>query len=167
MSLRANIRQQLLTVWNGEPWYGSSSHRLLEGVTAAEAAAHPVNGVQSIWEIVLHMVAWAEEAASRVKGAKGGTPKRGDWPPQPVPPTDAAWLNTQKELLAARTALLEAVDQSHEEDLYLLVQMADGKSGSGTTRAATAGGLAEHDIHHLGQVSLLRRAVRATVKGSS
>ena len=162
MSLRANIRQQLLTVWNGDPWYGSSSHKLLEGVTATEAAAHPVGGVQSIWEIVLHMVAWTEEAANRVKGAPGApAPKRGDWPPQPAAPTDAAWLNTQKELLAARTALLDAVEKSHEEDLYLLVPIPEEKAGTARTRAATASGLAEHDVHHLGQISLLKRAVRA------
>jgi uncharacterized damage-inducible protein DinB len=161
MSLRANLRQELLTVWNGKPWYGSSSHDLLEGVTAAEAAAHPAKGVQSIWEIVLHMLAWTEEAANRVNGANGGTPKRGDWPAQPAEPTGAAWVSTQKDLLAARTALLEAVEKSHEEDLYLLVQMGEGKQGPGTTREATAAGLAEHDIHHLGQISLLKRAVRA------
>ena len=160
MSVRANLKQELLTVWNGSPWYGSSSHHILEGVTAAEAAARPVAGVQSIWEIVLHMVAWTEEAASRVNGARAKLPARGDWPIPPAGAADASWENTQKELLAARTALLDAVEASHEEDLYLLVPAADGSSGPTFSRAATAGGLAEHDIHHLGQLSLLKRAAR-------
>ncbi len=161
MSLRANLRQELLTVWNGEPWYGSSSHRILEGVTAAEAVAHPLPDVHSIREIVLHMMAWTEEATSRVKGARAKSPPRGDWPAVPAEATDAAWVATQKELLAARSALLDAIDKSHEEDLYLLVPPAEGASGPAATRAATAGGLAGHDIHHLGQISLLKRAVRA------
>ena len=160
MSVRANLKQELLTVWNGSPWYGSSSHHIFESVTAAEASAHPVEGVQSIWEIVLHMVAWTEEAASRVNGARAKLPARGDWPIPPAGAADASWENTQKELLAARTALLDAVEASHEEDLYLLVPAADGSSGPTFSRAATAGGLAEHDIHHLGQLSLLKRAAR-------
>ena len=161
MSLRANLKQELLTVWNGAPWYGSSSHHLLEAVTAAEAAAHPVAGVQSIWEIVLHMGAWTEEAASRVKGARAKLPARGDWPPASADQSDSSWVRAQQELLAARTALLDAVDRSHEEELYLLVPAMEGSSGAAFSRAATAGGLAEHDIHHLGQISLLKRAIRA------
>ena len=161
MSVRANLKQELLTVWNGKPWYGASSHDLLEGVTAAEAAAHPVAGVQSIWEIVLHLVAWTEEATSQVQGARAKFPARGDWPAAPADASEASWVKVQEELLAVRTALLDAVERSHEEDLYLLVPWESGVSAPAFSRAATAGGLAEHDIHHLGQISLLKRAVRA------
>ena len=41
MSVRANLSQKLLTVWNGEPWYGSSSSAILKGITAAEALGRP------------------------------------------------------------------------------------------------------------------------------
>src|SRR3990170_5530175 len=61
MSLRATLRDHLLTIWAGEPWYGSPSKKILEDVTAAEASAHPLAGAQSIWEATLHMVAWTEE----------------------------------------------------------------------------------------------------------
>ena len=46
MSVRANL-SETVTVWNGEPWYGSSS-TILKGVTASEALAHPLPGAQSI-----------------------------------------------------------------------------------------------------------------------
>src|ERR1019366_1378192 len=37
MSVRSNLSQKLLTVWNGDPWYGSSSSAIFKGVTAAGA----------------------------------------------------------------------------------------------------------------------------------
>ena len=172
MSLRATIREHLVTVWAGEPWYGSSSKTILEGVTATEAAAHPLRGAHSIWETTLHMLAWTEEVTSRVRGNKAATPLRGDWPTVTSESTEA-WAATTDELRTARYALLEAIEHAHEEDLYTLVPRASEASDTplpvpGTppvlstraTRAQTASGLAEHDVYHLGQIAMLKRALR-------
>jgi uncharacterized damage-inducible protein DinB len=163
MSLRATIRDRLLNVWAGDPWYGSSSKTILADITVAEAAAHPLPGVQSIWETALHMVAWTEEATSRVRGNLAKPPDRGDWPA--VTDTGAAaWTATTDELRAARYALLEALEKVHEEDLYMLVGThGDASADNKVTRAVTASGLAEHDVYHLGQIALLKKSLRRAV----
>ena len=161
MSVRSNLSQKLLTIWNGDPWYGSSSSTILAGVTAAEALAHPLPGVQSIWETLLHMTAWTEETVSRMKGAESKTPERGDWPPVKGSTQDE-WIAAQTELLTARKALLEMIEKSHEESMYLQVpKKGETGHGSGATRAETVSGLADHDVYHLGQIALLKKGLRA------
>lgn len=162
MSLRATLRERLITVWAGEPWYGSSSKQILEDVTAAEAAAHPLAGAQSIWEATLHMLAWTEEVTSRLAGGAKKSPARGDWP-KVTDTSPASWSAVTGELRAARYALLDALEKSHEEQLFTPVAEAPGKSeGHKATRAETISGLAEHDVYHLGQIAMLKKALRAT-----
>lgn len=168
MSLRATIREHLMMVWAGEPWYGSSSKAILEDITAAEAAAHPWKGVQSIWELALHMLAWTEEVTSRLRGNRAGTPIRGDWPAV-TNMSPEAWTAATTDLRAARYALLDALEHAHEEELYMAVPV-QTETGSSVpesatpttraTRAQTASGLAEHDVYHLGQIALLKKALR-------
>jgi uncharacterized damage-inducible protein DinB len=164
MSVRANLSQKLLTVWNGEPWHGSSSSAILKGVTAEEALAHPLPGAQSIWETLLHMTAWTEETTSRVDGADANAPARGDWP-APKGSTDADWIAAQTDLLNARKALLAALEKSHEESMFL--QVAKGATNhdpvftAGATRADTISGLADHDVYHLGQIAILKKSLKS------
>jgi uncharacterized damage-inducible protein DinB len=161
MSLRATIREHLLTIWAGDPWYGASSKKILEDVTAAEAAARPLAGAQTIWETTLHMTAWAEEASSRLSGNASKSPDRGDWP-KVTDTSMSAWTAATDALRAARYALLEVLEKSHEEDLYVQVLKTDAASAEANrTRGETVSGLAEHDIHHLGQIAMLKKALRA------
>jgi uncharacterized damage-inducible protein DinB len=161
MSVRSNLSQKLLVVWNGDPWYGKSSSAILKDVTAAEALAHPLPGAQSIWETVLHMTAWTEETASRMSGAESKEPARGDWPPVKGSTQDE-WIAAQTELLTARKALLELIEKSHEESMYLQVpKKGETGHGSGASRADTVNGLADHDVYHLGQIALLKKSLKA------
>jgi uncharacterized damage-inducible protein DinB len=159
MSLRATLRDRLLKVWVGTPWHGASSKHIHSDITAAEAAARPIPGVQTIWETTLHMIAWTEEVASRLAGKSARDPDRGDWPPMPDP-TAETWTETIAQLGAARQSVLDALEHAHEEDLYMMVAKGDSASSSGATRAATASGLIEHDVYHLGQIALLKKALR-------
>ena len=162
MSLRNTLRDKMLTVWVGEPWYGASSKAIHADISAAEASARPIVGVQNIWETTLHMIAWTEEAASRVRGNAAREPERGDWPPMPDTTTQL-WHETIAQLGAARQELLDALEKVHEEDLYTQVPLAPGTEESRNTRAQTASGLLEHDIYHLGQIALLKKTLRVTV----
>jgi uncharacterized damage-inducible protein DinB len=161
MSVKANLGQKLLTVWNGEPWYGSSSSAILKGVTATEALAHPLPGAQSIWETLLHMTAWTEETASRLNGGESEAPDRGDWP-KVAGSTQEEWMAAQGDLLTARRALLSLLESSHEESFFLQVpKKGEPLHGSGATRADTVSGLADHDVYHLGQIALLKKSLKS------
>ena len=55
----------------------------------------------------------------------------------------------------------EALEKAHEENLYMQVLKTGAASEeTSRTRAETISGLAEHDIYHLGQIAMLKKALR-------
>jgi len=50
----SRLEEQLGRALEGEAWHGPSVLETLEGVSAEQAAAHPIAGAHSIWELVLH-----------------------------------------------------------------------------------------------------------------
>jgi len=161
MSLRLTLKHRLHEAWHGSPWYGDSSDTILKGITADEAARRIAPDTHSIWQIVLHMTAWTETTAARVRGIGSKGPDRGDWPA--VGPTTAeGWTAALTDLETVRNALLADLDAAHEEDLHLHVKKHDPPfADTGITRGATVVGLIEHDAYHLGQVALLKRVLRS------
>jgi hypothetical protein len=160
MSLRATLTHRLKDAWHGSPWYGDPSDKILSGVSAAEASKRVSPGTHTIWEIALHMTAWTETVAARVRGIGSKAPDRGDWPAVPAA-SDTAWTDTLADLAAARQQLLGDLHAAHEEDLHLHVKQHDAPFGdTGITRAATIVGLVEHDAYHLGQIAMLKRIIR-------
>jgi len=160
MSLRYTLAQRLKECWHGSPWYGDSSDKILSGISAADAARVVIPGTHSIWQIVLHMTAWTEAVAARVRGAGAKLPDRGDWPTVESTAPEA-WNALLAELAAARDALLSEIDATHEEDIQIHVKNHSPPfADTGISRAGTVMGLAEHDAYHLGQVALLKRAIR-------
>jgi hypothetical protein len=49
------LNAQLGKALEGDAWHGPSVIETLEGVTVEQAAAHPIAGAHSIWELVLHL----------------------------------------------------------------------------------------------------------------
>ena len=60
------IRDQFRRAFEGEAWHGPSVLALLDGVTAQQAAAHPIPGAHSIWELTLHIAAWERACLRRL-----------------------------------------------------------------------------------------------------
>src|SRR5580692_8893373 len=58
VSLTHRIADQLRRAFDGDAWHGDSVLQILNGVDAKTAAAHPIAGAHSIWELVLHIAAW-------------------------------------------------------------------------------------------------------------
>jgi hypothetical protein len=52
----------------GSPWHGPSLEASVRGVDAGQAAARPIAGAHTIWELVLHAAAWAAIVTERVQG---------------------------------------------------------------------------------------------------
>ncbi len=162
MSLRNTLTHRLHDTWHGSPWYGDSCDKILFGVTAEEAARQLVPGTHTIWEIVLHLTAWTEAVGARVRGAGAKAPERGDWPAVTTT-TNEAWIAVLAELEAARQQLLDEIDTTHEEEIQIHVRNHSPPfADTGLSRAGTIMGLIEHDAYHLGQIALLKRAIRET-----
>lgn len=161
MSLRGTLSARLIDIWRGNPWFGDCSQKILGGVTAAEASRRIAPGTHTIWEIVAHMTAWTETASARVRGAGAKAPERGDWPAVTAT-SDAAWAAALATLETARAELLAEIEGTHEEDIQIHVKNHSPPfADTGISRAGTVAGLIDHDAYHLGQIAMIKRAVRS------
>src|SRR3981081_2618233 len=74
------IADQLRRSVHGEAWHGPSVMEVLKGVSWEKAAARPVAGAHTIWEIALHISAWAEVGRLRASGTAVEVAPERDWP---------------------------------------------------------------------------------------
>lgn len=150
----------------GSPWHGPSRRALLDGVDSAMAAARPVAGAHSIWELVLHMTAWTREVVRRIRSGVAEEPEMGDWPPVRAT-DDAAWRVARESLDAVHADLVAAV-----LDLpgHLLSERVrddrPGEAGTFSIRETIMGAL-QHDAYHCGQIALLKKQAQAARTGSA
>jgi uncharacterized damage-inducible protein DinB len=145
------IEDQLRRAFEGEAWHGPSIREVLADVTARKAAARPLAGAHSIWEIVLHLAAWDNAVRSRLEGEYVENPSEGDWPPV-TETSEAAWKR-----------LLEAMENGNRELRKIISRLDDSSLnkvlGEGKpTVYVTLHGTIQHYLYHGGQIALLKKA---------
>lgn len=153
MSEIKRINDQLKRAFEGKAWHGPSVSEVLEGVTAEQAAAHPIAGAHSIWEITLHIATWERVGRRRVQESDPiDVSDEEDWPA--VEDTgDEAWQNALVELRSNHEALRAAIRGLDEARLDEIVP------GTQYSVYFLLHGVIQHDLYHTGQIALLRKAV--------
>ena len=153
MSRAKRLAKHIERTMTGPMWHGPALVDVLDGVMADLARTRTVAGAHSIWELVLHITAWAEIARQRVQGQATGDPTpEQDWPPVPGSDPVPNWLlaverlNDSHRQLAADTRLLD------DEQLDALVP------GLEYTVSVLLHGIVEHGTYHGGQIALLKKA---------
>jgi uncharacterized damage-inducible protein DinB len=153
------LRRELDATIGGDPWYGSAVSVILDGIDAENAAAHPVKGGHSVWELVAHMTSWVNEVNRRLQGAAHGDPAEGDWPPVGST-TPESWSAAVSRLRQAHQVLARTLVAIEDRDLGR--QVAGGQldgSGQPVTFFQTIVGILQHDAYHAGQIALLKKAL--------
>jgi hypothetical protein len=146
----------------GDPWHGPSLARLLSDVDASVASARPIPGVRSIWEIVLHLTAWAREVAHRLDGHPPGPPVGGDWPEMDET-TALAWDSARTDLAEAHGDLKRVLAVFPSARLSEPVGTnRDAPLGTGVSFEAMVGGLLQHDAYHGGQIAVIKSSWRGS-----
>jgi uncharacterized damage-inducible protein DinB len=146
------IISELDEAHSGQPWHGPSRASVLADVTLEEAARQPSAHGNGIWALVLHMRAWTDEVARRVREGNPGEPVDGDFPPVPAPSL-ASWRDSLDALERAHRDVVDAVRQAGAKRL-------DERIGTGQTCRVMLHGLAQHDAYHTGQIAILKRIYR-------
>ena len=154
----ARIVDQLQREHDGDPWHGTPLGAILDGIDAKRAAARPLAGAHSIWELVLHMTGWKNETAKRLRGAIACMPAEGDWP-EVGEPTDERWQAAISSLQAAHDGLIAAVKALPDSKLYEPTNdRRSGPLGTGVSYYVLLHGIVQHDVYHAGQIALLKKA---------
>ena len=150
------IRDQFRRAFEGEAWHGPAVLALLDGVTAQQAAAHPIAGAHSIWELTLHIAAWERACLRRLNGDPAQLTDAEDW--EPINDTsDAAWEATKQELIDNHRKLLDAISNVDESRLDESIYN-DPNVPYSSVYVTLHGGV-QHDLYHAGQIAMLKKAL--------
>lgn len=147
------LADQIRRAFWGESWHGPSVREVLAGVSAEDAAAHPIPGAHSIWEIVLHMTGGYKLVLRRVRGEPVQLSPEEEWPPVPEVSSDA-WHQSQHTLDELNQQLQSAVRAFPAERL-------SQELGSEYSAIIQFCGAPQHDLYHAGQIVLLKKALSA------
>jgi uncharacterized damage-inducible protein DinB len=165
MSRVTQLAKHLERTVTGPMWHGPALANVLEAVPHDKAAARPIPGAHSIWEIVLHVTTWAQIARERLKGDSTGDPTaERDWPSVPEsdpksgsdPASDPdlhQWRLAIEQLGFAHRMLAADVRELTDDSLDAMVP------GLEYSVWILLHGIVEHGIYHAGQIALLKRAL--------
>lgn len=150
MSELTHTLNQLQRAFEGDAWSGPSLLATLEGLSAAQAAAHPLPGAHSIGELVCHLTTWAATVAQRIIQQQSVPTVAADWPEFPAGAGEEVWQLALQELRAAHQHLLAVAAALPENTLHV-------PTGTGVSNYVWLHGTAQHYLYHAGQIVLLRK----------
>lgn len=144
---------QLFADWHDQkPWTEITLVDILEGVTAEMAAAHPIPGANSIWQLVQHCLGWRDNVLRKLQGEMFESPDD-NYLSEPGDTTPEAW-----------NRLLEAVAQNNVEWQNFLHHLPESSLEKGYapaqnafTQYAVIHGILHHDNYHFGQILMLKK----------
>lgn len=146
-----SIADQISRAFRGESWHGPSVLEILTGVSAEDAAAHPVAGAHSIWEIVQHLTSGYRLVLRRVRGERAQLSPEEEWPPV-AESSPEAWRESQQTLEQLNRQLQHAVRAFPAERL-------SQELGSDYSAYVQFCGTPQHDLYHAGQIVILKKAL--------
>ena len=156
MSEVDRISDQFRRAFDGEAWHGPAVLALLKDVTAEQAAAHPILGAHSIWELTQHIRAWESACLRRLNGDPAQLPDQEDW----VPLDDfseASWEKTKQQLVNTHQQLLDRLTTVDDSSLGQPI-INDPEIKFSSVYVTLHGGV-QHDLYHAGQIAILKKAL--------
>ena len=147
------IADQLERGFDGDAWHGDPLLKILEGVTAKQAAATPIAHAHNIWEIVNHIRAWRSAIEARLNGQVRELAGTADWPPI-TDTSETAWRDCIRDLCQRHQSFIDAVRAFPESKLY------ENAPNRDHSNYVMLHGMVQHDPYHAGQIAMLKKAAR-------
>jgi uncharacterized damage-inducible protein DinB len=152
----ALIAEQLRRAFEGEAWHGPALLELIENVDPATAAATPLPGVHSIWELILHVAAWDGAAIRRLEGETVQLTGTANFPIVPQP-SDTAWREAIAQVKLTHDTLVTMVAALPDSRLH------DQVPGKDHDFYFMLHGVVQHELYHAGQIAILKKVQNKTV----
>ena len=147
------LADQIRRAFEGNAWHGDSVLELLAGVNAKSAAAKPIKGAHSIWELLLHMAAW-DDAVLRRAGGTAVTLSDEQNFPLVKDVSEAAWGQAIESVKQTHNDLTKAVAAFPDSRLQ---DQVPGKTQNYYNFYYMFSGIVQHELYHAGQIALLKK----------
>jgi len=153
MSESTQIADELRRAFDNEAWHGDPLFKILQGITATQAAARPIRDAHSIWELLLHIAAWDGAVRRRMAGVSVKLNAARNFPPV-TDTSDAAWQAALAHVRQTHDELIAAVEKFPAASWSKQVP---GKTGKHYNFRYMLRGISQHVAYHAGQISLLKK----------
>ena len=150
MSESKRISNLYQSVYNGNPWLEVNLTNTLENVTAEQAYRKTNPNLNTIWEIVNHLIQWRRTILRRLEGETVTAPDHNYFVPV-LDPSEAAWEQSLQNLGKSQelwNTFFEDFDDADLEKIY---------ANNNHTYYEHLHGIIQHDIYHLGQIVILKK----------
>ena len=153
MQININHLSKLLKDhFNGDPWIDVTVLGELSSVTAKQASIKP-EGMNSIWQIVNHMISWRKALITRVKG-KAVKYSDNNFISEIKVKSPKAWKETINKFRKSQRDIISFLQKS--DDILLETV----SSTSGYTYYELVEAILIHDSYHLGQIVLIKKLLK-------
>lgn len=148
------LLKNISATYDGQAWHGDNIITILSGVTTEAASRRPEKLNHSIAEIVCHMTAWRYFVVEKLKGNSSYEvwDTELNWLKKDSL-TEDEWQSIKDGLQKSQTTLLQAIETMPEDQLKSIVE------GRKYNFRLMLQGIVQHDIHHAGQISIIKKLV--------
>lgn len=153
MTERNRIKSLFEKIYNGSPWIDVTIVSTLENISHRQAHKRIFADCNSIWEITNHLIAWRSNVLKRVQGKKIKTPAS-NYIEKVENNSAKAWAATLKRFAKTQEQWLHFLEGLKPEQLETLYP------GNNMTYYEHIQGILQHDAYHLGQIVLLKKALK-------
>ncbi|WP_173966353.1 DinB family protein [Flavobacterium collinsii] len=150
MSESKRISNLYQSIYNGNPWLEVNMINTLHNVSAAQAYKKVNPNLNTIWEIINHLIQWRRNILKRVQGETIITPDHNYFVPV-LDSSEAAWEQSLQNLEKSQelwNAFFEDFDDNDLSKIY---------TNNGHTYYEHIHGIIQHDVYHLGQIVILKK----------
>jgi uncharacterized damage-inducible protein DinB len=150
MSESKRVSNLYQSIYNGNPWLEVTLAHTLENVTAEQAYRKINPNLNTIWEIVNHLIQWRRNILRRMQGETVTTPDHNYFVPI-LDSSEASWEQSLQSLGKSQElwdAFFEDFDDQDFEKIYV---------NNGHTYYEHIHGIIQHDVYHLGQIVILKK----------
>lgn len=150
MSESKRISNLYQSIYNGNPWLEVNLTNTLKDVTAKQAYQKINPNLNTIWEIVNHLIQWRRNILLRMQGETIITPDHNYFVPV-LDPSDFAWEQSLQTLAKTQESWNAFFEDFDDEDLAKIYV------NNGHTYYEHIHGIIQHDVYHLGQIVILKK----------
>lgn len=152
MTSSLRLQKMFADLYNGQPWSCINLLDIIKDLTAEQAAQHPIQNANSIWQLVHHCVGWKENVLRKLNGEIFTSPED-NYLSKPSDTSALAWQTLLKHLEKTEAdwqAFLTRLDEAALNAPY-------APSKGEFTVYEVIQGLLHHDNYHYGQIVMLKK----------
>lgn len=146
-----HINKLLKDHYNGVPWIDITITGTLKGITAKQAVLK-LPGLNSIWQIVNHMISWRNTLIARVKDKPARHPDN-NFILKNKNLTAKQWKDTVKKFEKSQKDIIAFLRKQKDTHLEKILP------SSGYSYYELVMAIVIHDTYHLGQIVLIKKMI--------